>query len=163
MRIPVSELAEKYKDSIFRAAFSICRNPEDAEDVVQESFLQYMETSRQFESEEHIKAWLLTVAVNKAKDISKAFWHRNRTSLEDYMAGLPFPELEDRTLVESVLALPAPYRIVIYLYYYEDYSVGEISEIVHAPVNTVKTRLSRGRAKLKEILKDDWEDESDDE
>lgn len=79
------------------------------------------------------------------------------------MTGLTFPEPEDREFVEAVLSLPAAYRIAVYLYYYEGYSVGEIAEIVHAPVSTVKTRLSRGRAKLKEILKENWSDDSDDQ
>lgn len=159
MRLPVSELAEKYKDSIFRAALSVNGNVEDAEDVVQETFLQYIKSSRQFENEEHIKAWLLRTAINKSKNIVRTFWHRNRTSIEDYMAGLQFQEPEDRDLVNAVMALPKPQRTVIYLFYYEDYSVKEISELTGLSESAVKGRLFRARKMLKKTLGDDWNDD----
>lgn len=159
MRLPVEKLAEKYKDSLFRAAFSVSKNPDDAEDVVQETFLQYMESSRQFESEEHIRAWLLRTAINKSKNVVRTFWHRNRTSLDDYLSGVPFQEPEDRELVEAVLSLPKLYRSVVYLYYYEDYSVQEIADMLRLSAGTVKTRLFRGRKLLKNTLGEGWSDD----
>lgn len=159
MRLSVSELAEAYQENVFRAAFSICRNPDDAEDVVQDTFLAYMTSSRQFESREHIKAWLLRTAINKSKNISRSFWRKKREDFQDYMDSLPFKEPEDRQLVETVLALPKSYRVIIYLYYYEDYKVNEISELLHLPANTVKSRLYRGRKMLKDILREDWHDD----
>lgn len=159
MRLPVKELAEKYKDSIFRAAFSVSGNVEDAEDVVQETFIQYMESTREFESEEHIKAWLLRTAINKSKNIVRTFWHRNRTSMEDYMSGLQFREPEDRDLVDAVMSLPKMQRMVIYLYYYEDYSVSEIAKASGLSEAAVKGRLFRGRKMLKKMLGDGWNDD----
>ena len=150
MRLPVSKLAEKYQENVFRAAFSVSRNPDDAEDVVQDTFLKYMESGRQFESEEHIKAWLLRTAMNRSKDMVHSFWHRNRGSFEEPC---------DRELVETVLSLPEKYRIPIYLFYYEDYSVKEIAGILKLPESTAKSRLYRGRKMLKDILKEDWTDD----
>ena len=69
MRQPVQELIERYRHNLFAAAFQICKNQEDAEDVVQETFIQYHITKKEFDSEEHIRAWLLRVAMNKAKNI----------------------------------------------------------------------------------------------
>lgn len=152
-------MAAKYQDNVFRAAFSICRNPEDAEDIVQDTFLKYFESNRQFESEEHIKAWLLKTAINKSKNTLRTFWHRNRSTFEDYMDQLPFQEPEDQEMLETVMSLPEAYRIVIYLYYYEDYSVKEIAKVLGKPENTIKSHLYRARKTLKDILKEDWTDD----
>lgn len=152
-------MAAKYQNNVFRAAFSICRNPEDAKDIVQDTFLKYFESNRQFESEEHIKAWLLKTAINKSKNTLRTFWHRNRSTFEDYMDQLPFQEPEDQEMLETVMSLPEAYRIVIYLYYYEDYSVKEIAKVLGKPENTIKSHLYRARKTLKDILKEDWTDD----
>lgn len=159
MRLSARELAEKYQENVFRAAFSVSQNQADAEDVVQDTFLKYMQSDRQFESEEHIKAWLLRTAISRSKDIIHTFWNKNRSSFEDYMESIPFQNPEDRELVETVLSLPKTYRIPIYLFYYEDYSVKEIADILKLSENTVKSRLYRGRKVLKKMLKEDWTDD----
>lgn len=159
MRLNPEYLVQKYQENIFRTAMSVCKNPQDAEDATQNTFVQYLKSDREFESEEHIKAWLLRTAVNQSKNMVTAFWHRNKISWEEYMDSIPFEEPRDQALVEAVLSLPAGYRIVIHLYYYEDYSVAEISDILHISESAVRSRLMRGRRKLKEILKDDWEEE----
>ena len=159
MRQPVEELIEKYKDTVFRAALSVSRNPEDAEDVVQDTFIQYMNSPRQFESEDHIKAWLIHVAINKSRNVVNSFWNRKRVKFDDYLENTNFQEPEDRRLVEAVFSLPEKQRIVIHLYYYEEYSVREIAEILHISEGTVKSRLSRGRSELRSILKEEWDDD----
>ncbi len=159
MRLSAEYLVEAYQENIYLASFSICRNQEDSEDVVQDTFLRYLHSTQEFESEEHIKAWLLRVAINKSKNMLAAFWHRNKMPLEDYMADISFREPEDLVLTEAVLALPKAYRIVIHLYYYEDYSVSEISQILGISKSAVKNRLLRGRKRLKTVLKEDWSDD----
>lgn len=79
--------------------------------------------------------------------------------LEDYVEQLPFESKEDSTLFETVLGLPEKYRIVIHLFYYEDYSIREIAQILHISESNVKTRLSRGRKLLKDVLKEAWADD----
>ena len=159
MRQPVQELIERYQGNLFVAAFQICKNREDAEDVVQNTFLQYHLSIKEYESEEHIRAWLLRVAINKAKNVNLTFWRRNKQSLEDYMEDLTFETKEDSDLFEAVLALPGKYRMVIHLFYYEDYSVKEIAGVLKVNESNVKARLSRGRKMLKEALKEEWEDD----
>ena len=159
MRIPVQELVEMYKDNIYAAAFNICKSAADAEDVVQDTFLQYYMTKKEFDDEKHIRYWLLRVAINKAKNIQSSFRRKNEMSLEDYVETLTFETPESRELFEEVLKLPEKYRVVIHLFYYEDYSVKEIAKILRATESSVKVRLSRGRAKLKDALKEEWEDE----
>lgn len=75
------------------------------------------------------------------------------------METLTFETPESKNLFEAVMGLPEKYRIVIHLFYYEDYTINEIAEILNLSVNNVKVRLSRGRAMLKEVLKEEWEDE----
>lgn len=98
--------------------------------MVQDTFLQYLRSDREFDSEEHIKAWLLRTAINKAKNLRMAFWHRNKVSLEDYLATIPFENPMDHELIDAVLSLPQKYRLVVRLYYCEDYSVKEISAVL---------------------------------
>ena len=159
MRIPVQELVEMYKDNIYAAAFNICKSAADAEDVVQDTFLQYYMTKKEFDDEKHIRYWLLRVAINKAKNIQSSFRRKNEMSLEDYVETLTFETPESRELFEEVMKLPEKYRVVIHLFYYEDYSIKEIAKILRVTESSVKVRLSRGRAKLKDALKEDWEDE----
>ena len=159
MRLPVQELMERYRNNLFVAAFQICKNREDAEDVVQDTFLQYHTNRKEYESEEHIRAWLLRVAINKAKNVNLTMWRRNKQPLEDYIEDLTFETKEASNLFEAVLALPEKYRVVIHLFYYEDYSVKEIAGVLKTSQSNVKVRLSRGRGMLKEALKEEWEDD----
>ena len=159
MRIPVQELVEMYKDNIYAAAFNICKSAADAEDVVQDTFLQYYMTKKEFDDEKHIRYWILRVAINKAKNIQSSFRRKNEMSLEDYVETLTFETPESRELFEEVMKLPEKYRVVIHLFYYEDYSIKEIAKILRVTESSVKVRLSRGRAKLKDALKEEWEDE----
>ncbi len=146
MRQSLHELAAMYQDNLFAVAFNICQNTQDAEDVIQDTFVQYYTTKKEFDSEEHIRAWLIRVAVNKAKNVTRTFWRRNKVSIEDFTEMLAFETPESETLFENVMQLPKKYRIVINLYYYEDYSVGEIAKILKLSESNVKTRLMRGRA-----------------
>lgn len=159
MRRPVQELIESYQNNLFVAAFQICKSREDAEDIVQETFIQYHTTKKEYESEEHIRAWLLRVAINKAKNISTTFWRRNKQSLEDYIETLTFETKSDGDLFETVMGLPQKYRIVIHLFYYEEYSVQEIAKVLKLSESNVKVRLMRGRKLLKDALKEEWEDD----
>ncbi|MCI8902446.1 MAG: RNA polymerase sigma factor [Lachnospiraceae bacterium] len=159
MRQSLHELAAMYQDNLFAVAFNICQNTQDAEDVIQDTFVQYYTTKKEFDSEEHIRAWLIRVAVNKAKNVTRTFWRRNKVSIEDFTEMLAFETPESETLFETVMQLPKKYRIVIHLYYYEDYSVGEIAKILKLSESNVKTRLMRGRAKLREVLKEEWDDD----
>ena len=159
MRLPVQQLMECYQNSLYAAAFNTCQNQMDAEDVVQETFVQYYTSRKEFENEQHIRAWLLRVVINKAKNINRTFWKKNRCSLEDYMETLSFPDSQSKDLFEEVMKLPDKFRIVIHLFYYEDYSVWEIADILKLSESNVKIRLSRGRALLRNSLKEEWEND----
>ena len=148
----MQRVVEEYSSSLLRAAYSLLKNREDSEDAVQETFLRYMEKAPVFTSREHEKAWLLRVAVNISKNHLSSAWFRKRTDLKE---DIPALEQEEKEVLESVLKLPAKYRTVIHLYYYEGYSLSEISQILRSPLSTVTTRLSRARKKLAILLKED--------
>ena len=156
MKLPLETVVRTYQNRLYAAAFSACKNPQDAEDAVQDAFLQYWSLHKEFESEEHVRAWLLRVAINRAKNRAHSFFRRNVVPLEDYMESLSFETEEDSGLFQAVMALPAKYRMAIHLFYYEDYSVEEIANILHITPGNVKTRLSRGRAALRGALQEAW-------
>lgn len=159
MKESVDVLIDKYKNNLFVIAFNVCKNIQDAEDVVQDTFIQYLSIKKDFKSVEHIRAWLIRVAINKAKNKNMAFFRRKIVPLEDYMGTLTFESEESSELFVTVMNLPKKYRVVIHLFYYEDYSIKEISDILKLSESNVKVRLSRGRMLLKNTLTEVWNDE----
>ncbi len=159
MRLSVDEAFQKYGDRIFSAAFSICQNQADADDVTQDTLIRYYSLNKDYENDLHLKAWLIRVAINRAKDITSSFWRKNKVNWEDYMDGLTFEEPEDSRLFEAVMRLPEKYRTVIHLFYYEDYAIEEIASILRRPTGTVKSQLTRGRKLLKNMLQEEWNDD----
>ncbi len=159
MRMETEVLMDRYKDNLFAVAFNVCKNAADADDVVQDTFIQYHTQTRQFESEQHIKAWLIRVAINRAINVTRSLWRRSSLPLEEYMESLPFETPEESTLFARVMALPEKYRVVIHLFYYEDYPVRDIASILKVSEANVKVRLSRGRGLLKKALKEEWSDD----
>ena len=148
----MQRVVEEYSSSLLRAAYSLLKNREDSEDAVQETFLRYMEKAPVFTSREHEKAWLLRVAVNISKNHLSSAWFRKRTDLKE---DIPALEQEEKEVLESVLKLPAKYRTVIHLYYYEGYTAAEVGELLGLGPSTVRTRLARAREKLKAQLKEE--------
>ena len=116
MKPSVEILIEKYRNNLYVMAFSVCKNAQDAEDVVQDTFIQYWSQKKEFESEQHIRAWLIRVAINKAKNKNNTFFRRNALPLEDYIQTLTFESEEFSELFEAVMNLPEKYRIVIHLF-----------------------------------------------
>lgn len=159
MRQSVQELFETYQNNLYAVAFNVCKNAQDAEDVVQDTFIQYYSSKKEFDNERHIRAWLIRVAINKAKNMNRAFWRRNKMSLEDYMETLAFETPESEELFETVMHLPDKYRIAVHLFYYEDCTIREIADILKISESNVKVRLSRARALLKEQLREEWEND----
>lgn len=159
MRLSAEEAFRLYGDRLFAAAFSVCRNRADADDVVQDTLVKYHTQDRDFDSPEHVKAWLIRVAINRARDLKTSFWQKNRVTWETYMDQLVFEAPEDSRVFQAVMELPKKYRIVIHLFYYEDYSIREIAGILRCREGTVKSQLSRGRMLLKNMLKEEWNDD----
>ena len=152
MKPSVKELFEKYRNNLYAAAFNICGNAADAEDVVKDTFIQYYLLKKEFDNEQHIRAWLIRVAINKAKNTNRTFWRRNKVPLEDYMETLTFETPESEELFETVMKLPEKYRIVIYLHYYEGYTFPEIAAFLKISPSGVSMRVHRAKKLLKKQL-----------
>lgn len=144
-------LAEKYIDTVFRVAFNYLKSSADADDVTQNVFLKLLRERKPFESETHVKHWLIRVTVNECKNLVRSKWWRAE-SFEDYAASLTFDEPGHSDLFYVVMALPKKYRMPIYLHHYEGYSTEEVAEILKIPRGTVCTQLMRGRELLKKSL-----------
>ena len=150
---------EKYKDNIFAIGFNYFKNSIEADDVVQETFFKLARSEKDFESEEHLRNWLIRVAVNECKRVSLSSWVKKKVSLEEYSGQIDFETKEESRVFTAVMSLPKKYRQVIHLYYYEDCSTAEIADILGISRTAVTTRLLRGRKKLKEDLLEVWKDE----
>ena len=145
--------AERYIDTVFRVAYNYLKSSADADDVTQNVFLKLLNEKKRFESDSHVKNWLIRVAVNECKNLVRSRWWRTE-SFEDYAATLTFDNPSHSELFYAVMELPKKYRLPIYLHYYEEYSTAEIGAILKIPKNTVCTNLRRGREMLKESLQE---------
>ena len=144
-------LTNTYADAILRLSYAYLKNTQDAQDVCQTVFVRLLTEPREFESGEHERAYILRMAANACKDLLKSPWWRRTCDLEA-CAQVPAPETSDGSVLAAVNQLPAHYRSVIYLFYYEGYQASEIGEILGVPTATIHTRLARGRARLRELL-----------
>lgn len=144
----IEEQIEEYADMVYRLAFSRTKSKEEAEDIFQEVFLTLHQKKPEFENKEHEKAWIIRVTINKSKKLLNSSWKKKQTLLEKELKE-EFPE-ENMEILEEVLTLPLKYRTIIHLFYYEGYSVKQISKLLHLTESNVKMRLARARKKLKE-------------
>lgn len=145
----LSGYVRKYHTSMFRLAYSYVRNHEDAEDIVQEAFLKLYCSEIVFETEQNVKAWLIRVTINLCKDMLKSSARRLRSEL---ITDIPAEPPEVSGMAEYISRLKPEYSGIIYLYYYEGYSVKEIAKLCRMTVSAVTTRLSRARKQLREML-----------
>lgn len=149
----ISEQIEKFGDMVYRLGFVYLKNEQDVQDMFQEVFLRLFEKQPVFESEEHEKAWLITVTSNYCKNLLRTVWYRRTVPLAELSTAIP--EQEDRETLALLLGLPMKYRRVLYLHYYEGYSTDEIGQLLQMNPATVRTQLKRGRELLKARLTDD--------
>lgn len=147
---------ERYLDTVYRVALSCCKNPYDAEDVVQTVFLKLLEHTEDFKEQEHLRRWLIRVTINEAHSLWRTFQRRKMTSLEELPFEPSFSTEEHSELFYAVQGLPVKYREVVHLYYYEEYSIKEIAVLLHLSETAIQTRLMRARKKLKQQLKEAW-------
>ena len=150
-------LVNKYINTVFRIALNYLKNKADAEDVCQNVFLALLTEKKDFQSDDHLRNWLVRVTVNECKKQLRSPWHR-RESLSDHIPSIPFADPQHSDLYYSVMALPVHYRVPLYLHYYEGYSTEEIGNILSLPGTTVRTRLRRARGLLQKELEGVTED-----
>ena len=143
----LKEVYERQNRRVYRLAMLYLKNVQDAEDAVQNIFLKFIEKRVVFENEAHETAWFIAVTKNYCKDVLKAFW-RKKVDLGD-IPEISSSEKEGKALLMKIWKLPAKYREVLYLYYYEEYSIREISALLQRKESTIQTQLATARKKLK--------------
>ncbi len=150
-----SRLLDQYGNMILRLAYSYLHNQSDAEDILQETLIKYLQTAPDFAGPVHEKAWLLKVAANLSKNRIDYNRIRQTDELEETLVA---KERQDLSFVwEAVKQLPANYRAAIHLFYYEGCSTAEIARILDRKESSVRSDLRRGREQLKNILKEAYD------
>lgn len=142
-------LFHRYRDDVYRLAVNYTRSPEEAEDVCQTVFLKLMEQQNLTPGRE--KAWLMQVTANECRDLLRSGWWKRTVPLE---AAVNMAQGETDETIFALRKLPPKYRVVLYLHYYEQYTTSEIAKLLKIPEGTVSTRLRRGRAQLRTMLKE---------
>lgn len=146
-------LYEHYYTMVYRLSLLLLKNTQDAEDATQTIFLKIMEKQPVFADEAHTRAWLLTVTRNYCRDVQRSFWHRKRTDMEHLpeQAVEPF-DRQESLLFDIFQTLPKKQREVVYLYYFEDYSIKEIAKLLERNESTVQSQLFAARKRMKKQL-----------
>lgn len=152
---------QQYSDMVFRIAYSYFRNKEDAEDIYQNVFFKLFANKKTFHDEEHRKRWLIRVTLNECHSLQYSPWKRKRQDCEDMERLLEkqtgqenrkYDFLDMYEVTEMLYSLPEKYSIVLYLYYYEEYSTKEIAVILKRAESTIRTQLMRGKEMLKKKI-----------
>ena len=140
------KIVNTYANMLLRISYQNLKNKNEAEDVVQDTFLQYVKSNKEFESEEHLKAWLIRTTINDCKNKNKLAYFRREVPLDNIEFEF---SSEEQEVISELSLLDAKYKNVLYLYYYEELSLKEIGAILHKSISTVGCWLQRGRKKLK--------------
>lgn len=143
----IEEVLNKYGDLIFRTCLILLGNTEDAQDAVQDTMIKYIRKAPKFQDENHEKAWLLKVSSNRCKDILR--YRMNHSKFDVEILEQFSDESEDTGILEALMQIPEKYRLVLTLYYVDEYKIEEIAEIINRTASAVKMRLKKGRELLR--------------
>jgi len=148
------QVLKKYADTVTRVCIVHCGNQTDAQDCFQNVFLKLYQSDIDFESEAHIRAWLIRVAVNDCTDWYRQFWKRRIILTDEFPDNnLEIEQEQDDSVIPYLMKLPFKYRRILYCHYYEDKKISEMATELKLSENTVKTQLVRGRELLKRNIK----------
>ena len=136
---------------VWRLALANLRSAADAEDVFQDVFMRYVQHADELTSDEHRKAWLIRVTINRCRSLQRQWLRRKHLPITGEPAAA-FRSPEESAVDEAMARLPQKYRTVIHLHYYEGYTAKEIARLLQTKPNTVLTWLRRGREALRTKL-----------
>jgi RNA polymerase sigma-70 factor (ECF subfamily) len=145
-----TEMYQRNIETVYRMCRLYLKNHADAEDATQSVFLKALTSNIAFNGPEHEKAWLITTAKNHCKDVLKHWWRSRRVEM-DTLQETPYwdAETEPSEVLSKLFELPEKYKTVLYLFYVEEYSVREVAEMLKIKESTIRTRLLRGRERLR--------------
>ena len=160
-KLEFQEIMEQHGDYLVRLAYVYVKEWATAEDIVQDVFVKFFETSSKYEQRATLKTYLAKMTINRSCDhlrsvkgrfqILKRYWQPETLFKADTEKEM-LDKFTQNSVAASVFALPLKYREVIVLYYYDDMTSREIANLLNLPENTVKTRLKRAKAQLKQAL-----------
>lgn len=146
-----SILIKSYEKDLYKVAIAMTKNEDDALDCIQEAILQAYISIKDLRQDEYFKTWLIKILINKCNALLK----KNKKILNldvSITENDKVEQSEKLELKDSINNLDSDLKIIVILYYYEDMSIKDISESLNIPQGTIKSRLSRARSKLKEML-----------
>lgn len=146
----LERIVDTYFDMVLRIAYQNTKNYADAEDICQEVMIKVMKQSL-FEDEKYLRAWLIRVTINHCHDYHRSFWRKKRKYIDETNIAAP---IESQFVFDELWKLPVFDRNILYLYYFEGYTIKEIGFLLNKKQNTINSRLTRARKKLKMIMED---------
>ena len=150
----IENIMHTYGNMLFRLSLTMLGNVSDAEDVVQETLMKYIEKAPEFEHEEHKKSWLITVVSNKCRDMLRSRKRHPMVDIEEWNSVMK--DSIDIGIIEALMTLPEKFRLVLILYYVEEYRIEDISKIIGKTKSAVKMRLQKGRKLLEETYRKEY-------
>lgn len=153
----LTKLIDQYQAVLLQMCFMYLHDRTMAEDAVQETFLKAYRSMTAFRCECSEKTWLTRIAINTCRDMKRSAWfrHMDRRMTPEDMTPIPVQPVEDydaEELAQAIVKLPAKYKEVILLYYYQDMTMREIAESLDIAVSSVSGRLKQACAKLRKVL-----------
>ena len=146
------EIFDKYQCDVYRLIYSYTLNVQDTEDILQRTFIKLYRNIDKFNSsDENVKKWLFRVAINDSKNMLKSMWRMKKVNLEDY-DNIASVDKDKNNLLKSLNYVGIKYRVPLYLYYFEGYNIKEIAELMNLSESGIKSRLKRGKEKLKKEM-----------
>jgi RNA polymerase sigma-70 factor (ECF subfamily) len=145
----IQNIVIDYSDMLIRIAFQNTGSRANAEDLVQDVYIKLLKCKKEFENQEHVKAWLIRVLVNRCRDYHRSAWLRKVVPMHPEM---DFLAPEEQEVMEEIFLLKPEERNIVYLFHYEGYTIKEIARMVNLKENTVSSKLVRARKKLKAYL-----------
>lgn len=150
----IEAIIDRYGDMLYRLCLIMLRSESDAEDAVQDTFIRYFRKAPVFENDEHRKAWLIRVAVNRCRDLLRFRTRHPQTDAE--IPDRAVQDCADSGILDALASLPEKYRVVLTLYYVEDCRIDQIAAIINRTTSAVKMRLQKGRRLLEEVYRKEY-------
>ena len=141
---------------LFALAFSYTKSTHDADDILQNTFIKLWKNKKPFQNDEHIDKWLSRVCVNECKNFLTSPFKKKAVTLDECKNTYSLNKDSDYDLLSAVMQLNKKERIVIHLFYFEEYKITEIAALLNTKESTVKSRLLRAKTHLKQILGDEY-------
>ena len=151
----------EYAKELYNIAYGYTRNRDDSIDIMQNAYVVLLESNKKFESNEHIKYFLIRVTINESLDLLKSVSKKRVIKNIDVVVNFPETKKEELPydLSEIVNTLPEKYKTIIILHYYDDMKIKDISNVLKISEPAVKKRLERARNLIKEIIERNYKND----